>query len=35
MKLDIFKPQWLDLVFEGRNKSMVLMSYVKKILKLH
>lgn len=20
MKLDIFKPQWLDLVFEGRNK---------------
>ena len=20
MKLDLFKPQWLDLVFEGRNK---------------
>ena len=21
MKLDLFKKQWLDLVFEGRNKS--------------
>jgi hypothetical protein len=34
MKLDIFKGQWIDIVFENKNKTTELINFARTILRL-